>query len=232
MTSDIKGIIFDKDGTLFDFDATWGVATAQMIADECAGDPARMDALAADLLFDLPNARFFPGSPVIASTSEVVADLILPHTADQNRTALAARMAQATSDVPQVAVTDLPNVFSMLQARGLVLGIATNDSEAPARKNIAQAGVLDVFAFIAGHDSGYGGKPATGQLDAFCAQTQIAPDACAMVGDSLHDLHAGRAAGMVCIGVLTGPASRADLTPHADVVLESIADLPAWLDAR
>jgi len=64
-----------------------------MIADECAGDPARMDALAADLLFDLPNARFFPGSPVIASTSEVVADLILPHTADQNRTALAARMA-------------------------------------------------------------------------------------------------------------------------------------------
>jgi phosphoglycolate phosphatase len=31
---------------------------------------------------------------------------------------------------------------------------------------------------------------------------------------------------------LTGPASRADLTPQADVVLDSIADLPGWLAAR
>jgi len=232
MTADLKGIIFDKDGTLFDFDATWGVATAEMIAVECEGDSARMDALADTLLFDLPNTRFFPGSPVIASTSDVVIDLILPHTRDNNRDALAARMVAVTSDVPQIAVTDLPLVFADLRARGLALGIATNDSEAPARSNIAQANVLDMFAFIAGHDSGFGSKPATGQLDAFCAHTGIAPHACAMVGDSLHDLHAGRDAGMVCVGVLTGPASRADLTPHADVVLSSIAELPAWLDTR
>ena len=53
-----------------------------------------------------------------------------------------------------------------------------------------------------------------------------------MVGDSMHDLHAGRSAGMRTIGVLTGPASRADLTPHADVVLDTIADIPDWLDAQ
>ena len=51
-----------------------------------------------------------------------------------------------------------------------------------------------------------------------------------MIGDSLHDLHAARSAGMVAVGVLTGLASRADLAPAADIVLDSIADLPDWLD--
>jgi phosphoglycolate phosphatase len=34
---------------------------------------------------------------------------------------------------------------------------------------------------------------------------------------------------MTTIAVLTGPATRDDLAPHADVVLPDIAHLPAWL---
>jgi phosphoglycolate phosphatase len=52
-----------------------------------------------------------------------------------------------------------------------------------------------------------------------------------MVGDSLHDLRAGRAAGMTVVGVLTGVARRQELEPEADVVLDDITQLPAWLDA-
>jgi phosphoglycolate phosphatase len=50
------------------------------------------------------------------------------------------------------------------------------------------------------------------------------------VGDSRHDLVAGRAAGMRCVGVLTGLADRADLSPLADAVLPDIGHLPGWLD--
>jgi phosphoglycolate phosphatase len=53
-----------------------------------------------------------------------------------------------------------------------------------------------------------------------------------MVGDSTHDLHAGRAAGMRTIAVLTGTAVTADLAPYADVVLANIGEIPAWLDAQ
>jgi phosphoglycolate phosphatase len=91
------------------------------------------------------------------------------------------------------------------------------------------ANVLESFDFIAGYDSGFGGKPAPGQLLAFCEQTGLAPSQCAMVGDSLHDLEAGRTAGMTTVGVLTGPAPRDELAPHADVVLPSIAELPLWV---
>ena len=67
-------------------------------------------------------------------------------------------------------------------------------------------------------------------LLAFARAFDLDPRRVAMVGDSLHDLSAGRAAGMRTVGVLTGPARRADLAPLADVVLENIGDLPAWLE--
>ena len=50
-----------------------------------------------------------------------------------------------------------------------------------------------------------------------------------MVGDSLHDLHAGQAAGMRCVGVLTGVAGAEELQPFAEVVLPDIGYLADWI---
>ncbi len=229
---DLKGIVFDKDGTLYDFNATWGAWAHRMLEGESQGDAGRYRALAAALGFDPLNKAFLPGSVVIAETVDVLADHILPFLPKPDKAALIARMNSAAADVPQQEATALVPLFHGLRLRGLKLGIATNDAETPARIHLERSNVLDCFDFVAGSDSGFGGKPAAGQLLAFCAQTGIAADQCAMVGDSLHDLRAGRTAGMMTIGVLTGPAPARELQPHADVVLRSIADIPAWLDAR
>jgi phosphoglycolate phosphatase len=230
MSAQIKGLIFDKDGTLFDFNATWGAWALTMFDSESKGDPARMRALADALGYDLSTKQFLPGSIVIAETVDVLADHILPHIADPDKSALIARMNTAATQVPQIEATPLVPFFDELRFRGFRLGVATNDSEAPARAHLTKAHIAAHFDFIAGADSGFGGKPAAGQLDAFCRATGLAPNECAMVGDSLHDLHAGRAAGMTTVGVLTGPAMADELRPAADVVLSSIAELPAWLD--
>ena len=66
---------------------------------------------------------------------------------------------------------------------------------------------------------------------AFLRWSGLDPEAVAMIGDSLHDLEAGHAAGMVTVGVLTGPATRAELAPVADVILDDIGALPDWLGA-
>lgn len=227
---DVKGILFDKDGTLYDFNATWGAWAHLMLTAESLGDRGRFDALAETLGYDAANKRFRPGSIVIAETIGVVADHILPHLPDPDKPALMARMRDASAGVQQQEVGDLRAILTCLRDRRLRLGVATNDGETSARAHLERSGITDFFEFIAGFDSGFGGKPATGQLLAFCAQTGFAPGDCVMVGDSLHDLHAGRAAGMVTIGVLTGPAPAEELAPHADVVLPSIADIPAWLD--
>ncbi|MBC7181003.1 MAG: HAD hydrolase-like protein, partial [Roseovarius sp.] len=66
---------------------------------------------------------------------------------------------------------------------------------------------------------------------AFARAMAREPARVVMVGDSTHDLMAGRAAGMQCVGVLTGTASRADLESLADIVLPDIGHIPAWLTA-
>ena len=225
----IKGIIFDKDGTLFDFNATWGAWARVMLEAETAHAPQMFTPLADALGYDTVENRFRPGSVVIAATAAETADQIRRVLPDLEKDALLGRMNAAASGVPQIEAVPLVGYFDMLRALGFKLGIATNDAEAPARTHLTRAGVADHFDFIAGYDSGHGGKPAPGQLLAFCAQTGLDPQTCLMVGDSTHDLHAGRAAGMWTVGVLTGPAPAAELAPYADAVLPDIGAIPDWL---
>ena len=53
-----------------------------------------------------------------------------------------------------------------------------------------------------------------------------------MVGDSRHDLIAGKAAGMPVVAVLTGVAEAGELAPVADAVLPDIGHRPDWIAAR
>ena len=73
-------------------------------------------------------------------------------------------------------------------------------------------------------------KPMPEPLLAFCDAIGVAPNRAIMVGDSTHDLIAGRLAGMGTVGVLTGMADAGTLAPHADVVLPDIGHLTGWLD--
>ena len=223
------GIVFDKDGTLFDFHATWAAWVRAVLENETGGDQHRLGQLADVLGFDLDGNRFRKTSIVIASTAREIAQAALPYTDAPSVDALLARMNALAEGAPQVAAATLAPLLDRLRGAGLSLGVATNDAEAPARAHLRAEGVEARFDFIAGFDSGFGGKPDAGQLLAFCAATGALPDRCIMVGDSTHDLDAGRAAGMTCVAVLTGVADRHDLAPHADVVLASVADLPDWL---
>ena len=68
-------------------------------------------------------------------------------------------------------------------------------------------------------------------VEGFCAATGLVAGAVAVVGDNLHDLEMGRAAGAgLLVGVLSGTSSLAELAPFADHVLDSIADLEALFD--
>jgi phosphoglycolate phosphatase len=222
----IRGIVFDKDGTLFDFERTWA-AWAAALLDGLFGDDA--DEVAHTLGFDRGAGRFRPGSPVIAETTAHLAQLLLPRLPGWSRARLVGHMKDLAQSVTLVPTVPLRPLLKGLAGEGLALGLATNDDEATARAHLAQAGVDDLFGFVAGYDSGFGGKPEAGQMRAFLDWSGLSAGMTAMVGDSLHDLHAGRAAGMRTIAVLTGPAVAADLAAAADVVLPDIGHLPAWL---
>ena len=224
-------ILFDKDGTLYDFQATYGGWALDLVNRLAEGDGALAGRLAAEIDLDPATARFGPSSVAIAGTADDIAAAFLPHLdAPPERRALVRWIDESAMSVPLREAVPLVPFLMGLTARGLELGVVTNDSEAPARAHLAQSGILDVFGFVAGYDSGHGAKPAPGPLLAGAAALNAVPARCVMVGDSRHDLVAGRAAGMATVAVLTGLASAGDLAPFADVVLPDIGHLSDWLD--
>lgn len=229
--SDIKGIIFDKDGTLFDFGATWEVWASGFLLRICEGDRTKAAHLGHILDFDLDTQTFAKTSIVIAGTTSEIAQTLLPHVPQVSESALVDLLNAEAETAPQKEAVPLQPLLTELRSRGLRLGVATNDAEAPARAHLDQAGVTGQFDFIAGYDSGFGGKPAPGQLLAFTQQLEIPAEACVMVGDSTHDLIAGQSAGMRTFAVLTGLAEPEALSPLADVLKPDIGHLPAWLDS-
>lgn len=226
----VRGIIFDKDGTLFDFATTWEAWAAAFLLRVCQGDQVRAGSLGAAIGFDFAARAFERDSLVIAGTAGEVAAALAPHVPEMTVAQLLYMLNDEAGQAPQAEAVPLTPLLDGLRARGLALGVATNDAEAPARAHLQAAGVTEQFDFIAGFDSGHGGKPAPGQLLAFCEATGLVPETVVMVGDSLHDLRAGRAAGMRCVGVLTGMAEEVDLEPFAQIVLPDIGHLPDWLD--
>ncbi|WP_170596042.1 HAD family hydrolase [Ruegeria arenilitoris] len=228
----IDALVFDKDGTLFDFAATWGAFGKAVLLRLSEGDNARASVLGKSIGFDFATETYSEDSIVIAGTVDEVADALLPDLDGWSREDLVQTLSAASAHAPQVEAVALAPFLQFLKDAGKKLGVATNDGEMPAKRHLASVGIETYFDFIAGYDSGHGFKPGPGQLLAFAQHVGVPPDRIAMVGDSLHDLEAGRAAGMTTIGVLTGLAKVEDLAPMADVVLPDISHIPGWLNLR
>lgn len=222
----IAGIIFDKDGTLFDFQRTWGDWTRQVLRHLSAGVPETHRRLAAAIRFDDGAGRFHADSPAIAGTNAEVAILLASELPDKSEEEVLLDLNRLAISVPLAEAAPLVPLLSDLAGRGMRLGLATNDAEESARAHLHATGALPLFDQVFGYDSGFGAKPDPGMLLAFCDFEGLDPEKVAMVGDSRHDLLAGREAGMHTIGVLTGPADADELESLADEILPDIGHLP------
>jgi phosphoglycolate phosphatase len=227
----VDGLLFDKDGTLIDFHGTWDPWAAEIIAELAGSEPGLMAQIAGVIDYDLEKGRLLPTSIAIAETnreiSEAIAAVLPGRDVDEVEQFLVISGAKA----PVVPVVPLRPFLEGLAKVGISLGVLTNDSEFGARAHLKALGIEAHFDFIAGFDSGFGAKPAPDPLLHYARAHGLAPGRVAMVGDSVHDLMAGRAAGMITIGVLTGPAAEHHLAPHVDVIFPDIGHIPGWLMA-
>ena len=234
--ADIKGILFDKDGTLVDFNATWLSIADFMAMDAAEGDRWKADRLLSAAGFDFINKRFRPDSIFASGTNMDVVELWFPRLSDEDQMLAVARFNEITSVQGSSMAMALPGIVGALTAlhkRAYRLGVATNDSTAGAEKTMVTLGVAQLFDAAYGYDAVANPKPAPDTILAFCDLTGLRPAEIAMVGDNRHDLEMARAGGCgLAVGVLSGTGTRESLSAIADVVLDSVADLPDFLSAR
>jgi phosphoglycolate phosphatase len=228
----IRGLLFDKDGTLFDFQKSWAPINLRAARFASGADEAlRLRLLAvggidpgngfaaADGLLAAGNAAEIAEAWIAAGSAMTLASL----TAALDRIFLEG----AGSMVP---AADLPALFGRLSLRGLKLGVASSDSEAAVNEAAERFGFAQFLDFACGYDSGFGHKPTEGMPLAFCRAANLRPSDIAVIGDNAHDMEMGRRAGVAKrIGVLTGTGTRETLAPHATGVIAGIDRLEAHL---
>ncbi len=106
-----------------------------------------------------------------------------------------------------------------LRDRGLKLGLVTSKVEWAARLSYERYGLQEFLSVLVFHDDTERHKPDPEPLLFAAARGGLASARTAYVGDSVHDMAAGRAAGMKAIGALWGPSQRSDLErAGADVI--------------
>ncbi|MFM8603379.1 MAG: HAD-IA family hydrolase [Gemmatimonadota bacterium] len=167
----------------------------------------------------------FAGRTVRPTVAEWVAgigrpldDILRPWSADEQDLDLVRdryrTFQHANHDAMTTAYPGAVETIRALHTDGHALGIVTSKLEVGARRSLALIGVESCFGVVVGIDATARHKPDPEPVRfALRALDEPAPRRAVFIGDSTHDMHAGRAAGVHTAAALWGPNSREALEP-------------------
>jgi phosphoglycolate phosphatase len=120
--------------------------------------------------------------------------------------------------------------LTRLQSAGLALSVVTNKQKSLACATLRHVGVLQYFAHVVGGDTCAHRKPHPMPLVHACSLLGIAESAAVMVGDSMNDVGAARAAGIpvVCVPYGYNEGEAMDEL-SGDYLINHFSELPALL---
>ena len=125
---------------------------------------------------------------------------------------------------------DVLDTVALLRQRGHPLAVVTSKADWLARRGLEHVRMATLFDTIVGCDSCSRHKPHPEPVLTALERLSYRADEAVFVGDSVHDIEAGNAAGVYTVAALWGPFGREQLLPsHPDFLLDRIADLPGLL---
>lgn len=231
----LKGIIFDKDGTLIDFDAFWiSVCREAMsrVLKSAGADLSLVDKIllrlgvkdgAADIDGILCSGTYEQMGEVaceIISSSGCPADRekIIEMTINEHKNCAQLGLVRPTCK-------GLKETLLKLKAEGLYLAIVTTDTKEITEMCLDALEIKELFDEIYCDDGIHPTKPDPYYALEFSKKYGIATEQIAMVGDTLTDMRFAKNAGLLAIGVGKSEKSRHSLAPTADLCIREITEL-------
>ncbi len=218
MTTSIRAVLFDLDGTLIDSAPDLAAAANELRS--VRGLPA------------LPYEALRPMVGTGARGMLGVAIALTP--ADpgfiEARDEFLARYEQRMTTLTHVFPAMAKVIDALDQAR-LPWGIVTNKAERFALPLVLALGLGQRSAVVVCGDTTPQAKPHPEPLLEAARRMQVEPAACAYVGDDLRDVQAGRAAGMRTVAAAWGYLGKSEPIDAwaADHVINEPAQLLKWL---
>lgn len=230
-------VVFDKDGTLIDFNLMWGgwVETQAWRVEMTTQLPVReklFDAMGYDWICRSVRSK---GALCCTPMGELY-KLAVKVLVSEGMTAEAAEsVIKQCWKMPNPVLTsrplaDLTGLFRTIKQMGMKIGICTTDDRQPTIDTLKHLQLDHMVDAMSCGDDGLPAKPSAEQIWTMCHNLGIPPYNTIMVGDTHTDMRLGRNAGCgLSVGVLDGASSLQDLAQEADVLIPSVAKLPKLL---
>lgn len=229
---EIKGVLFDKDGTLLEFNQTWRPIALAVIGRLIS--VYNLGSNIAPLLYNsiglLKDSIEPSGSLASGTNRDVALDLLkcLPANINQEEFIETSTKIfnETAASLPLYPVPQMLETLNTLKTKGLKIGMSTADSLVNAQEFVTQTASSHLFDYLGADDGYINPKPAPDYMEVFCRKFGLKPEEVAVVGDTQTDLDfAKNSSASLFIGVLTGTSTRKQLEPDSDLILDSIQDL-------
>jgi HAD superfamily hydrolase (TIGR01549 family) len=219
----IKAFLFDLDGTLIESNDRWAAKLAAALEPITRlSNRVDADALAHAIVMNVE----IPTNYMVSALEHLGLESSFFGLADRLRRARGLATRELSETVPGTF-----DLLETLQGR-YKLAVVTTRARPEAYAFLAGGGLESFFPVVITRQDVLRLKPHPEPVRSAAGMLGVAPEACAMVGDTVADIRSARRAGAVAIGVLSGFGRRQELErAGADLILDYAADLlklPEW----
>lgn len=217
--TDLRLALFDCDGTLVDSQANICLAMEHAFGEAGMAPPPRN------------QTRRIVGLSLVEAMRQ-----LLPDADDSMHRDLAERYKQAFFTLRGNGLVDEPlydgiaGLLSELDESGWLLGVATGKSDRGLDRCLETHGIKGLFVTLQTADR-HPSKPHPSMVWQALADAGVQPEAATVIGDTVYDIHMGKAAGCRTIGVGWGYHPLDELREAgADHLVETVEELKAALE--
>lgn len=231
----VKAIIFDKDGTLLDFDAFWISVAVGAISDVIKSVKAD-DGLTDKFLEALGTDRNTASrcgilcSGTYTQIAEAFYKVLKDEGINIEYAELKKIVVNAFHDNIQkgriVPTCDnICAVFYELKSRGIKAAVVTTDDRFVTDKCLEELGIKKFFCRIYTDDGVNPSKPDPYYISRFCEEEGLDPSDILMVGDTRTDMKFAQNGGIRSVGVAADDKGLCLLEGSADVIIHDISQI-------
>ncbi len=242
----IRLIIFDKDGTLLDFDPFWVTVSRNALA-ELLGTLHAPKSLQENLLqaLGVRDGQTDIQGTLAWGTYRQMAECLQKPLAEAGFPCDVERLValtteayhhQAHTGLIYPTCENIRSVLLSLKAQGLMLAVVTTDDPTVTAQCLETLDIADLFSDVCTDDGVTPPKPDPAWMERLCGQYGLAREEILMVGDTMTDVRFARNGGVRVIGVGKTEGNRSFLAQHADAAVPDVSHvvlvLEKWEQAR